>query len=346
MPESELAALPPLEERPLVTFVLFAYNQEKYIRKAIEGVFAQTYEQLEIILSDDCSTDRTFEIMEEMAAGYQGPHRVRSIKNDTNLGVARHVIKRGREARGEIVVVAAGDDISIPMRTAKLILPMLRSPQVFATDSLVDIVDEVGNIVSLNAMRPLHLKAPRLFLIGAEGHGEPLQGCAAAYRKEVFDLPLPSLEMSFAEDLLLSFYIRICGHKTVRVNQSLLKYRRHANALANRKPGPVRVEDEESESVKSATQMKQMLCTFEFIAEAVGRKEMFDQTSLQREMRSIEIITSWKNMGILKRLNLLVTEIVGWRSLLAKWMVFRLLGTYPRYQPKVFLSQFQGRHTS
>ena len=62
---------PSIEERPLVTFALFAYNQERYIREAVEGAFAQTYEPLEIILSDDCSTDRTFEIMQEMVANYR-----------------------------------------------------------------------------------------------------------------------------------------------------------------------------------------------------------------------------------------------------------------------------------
>jgi glycosyltransferase involved in cell wall biosynthesis len=55
-------------DRSLVTFALFAYNQEKYIREAVEGALAQTYEPLEIILSDDCSSDRTFETMREMAA--------------------------------------------------------------------------------------------------------------------------------------------------------------------------------------------------------------------------------------------------------------------------------------
>jgi len=48
-------------DRPLVTFALVAYNQEQYIREAVEGAFAQTYEPLEIILSDDCSSDRTVE---------------------------------------------------------------------------------------------------------------------------------------------------------------------------------------------------------------------------------------------------------------------------------------------
>ena len=68
-------------DRPLVTFALFAYNQEKYIREAIEGAFAQTYEPLEIILSDDCSVDRTFEIMTEMVVNYRGKHCIKLNKN-------------------------------------------------------------------------------------------------------------------------------------------------------------------------------------------------------------------------------------------------------------------------
>ena len=62
--------------RPLITFALMAYNQEQLIEEAVAGALAQTYSPLEIILSDDCSTDRTFEIMEEMADEYKGPHSV------------------------------------------------------------------------------------------------------------------------------------------------------------------------------------------------------------------------------------------------------------------------------
>ena len=72
-------------DQPMVTFALFAYNQEKYIREAVKGAFSQTYEPLEIILSDDCSSDRTFEIMQEMAKAYQGPHRVVARTNRKNL---------------------------------------------------------------------------------------------------------------------------------------------------------------------------------------------------------------------------------------------------------------------
>ena len=69
------------DEQLFVTFVLFAYNQEKYIREAVEGALSQTYGAMEIILSDDRSTDRTFEIMEEVVAEYTGIHEVILRKN-------------------------------------------------------------------------------------------------------------------------------------------------------------------------------------------------------------------------------------------------------------------------
>jgi glycosyltransferase involved in cell wall biosynthesis len=106
------------EDRTLVTFGLFAYNQEKYIREAVEGAFSQTYSPLEIILSDDCSSDRTVEIMEEMAREYRGPHQVVVRRGTSNLGVARHFDELIRNAKGWLFLAAAGDDISHAHRTS------------------------------------------------------------------------------------------------------------------------------------------------------------------------------------------------------------------------------------
>ena len=108
-------------ERPLVTFALFAYNQEQYMREAIEGAFAQTYQPLEIILSDDCSTDQTFQIMQEMAAAYEGPHRVRTRRSSTNQGFAAHLNAVIAKSNGQIISLAAGDDIALQDRTLSLV---------------------------------------------------------------------------------------------------------------------------------------------------------------------------------------------------------------------------------
>lgn len=114
-------------EQPLVTFALFAYNQKMFIREAIEGALAQSYSPLEIILSDDCSTDGTFDLIRDIVATYSGPHSIRLNRNPANLGIAGHLNFLMSLVKSDFVVVAAGDDISLPDRTVKLVSAWLNS---------------------------------------------------------------------------------------------------------------------------------------------------------------------------------------------------------------------------
>lgn len=142
MPESEGVG-----ERPLVTFALFAYNQEKYIREAVTGALAQTYEPLEIILSDDCSTDRTFKIIQEMAEAYRGPHRVTVKSAEINRGLAGHVNAVLANSQGEIVVVAAGDDISSEDRVSETTRLFATHPEATAVLLSADVIDSDSRII-------------------------------------------------------------------------------------------------------------------------------------------------------------------------------------------------------
>jgi len=114
-------ALPPIEERPLVTFALFAYNQEELIADAMKAALMQDYSPLEIIVSDDCSTDDTWGVILSLADDYHGPHTLKIIRNTANLGIGPHVSKVGNEANGKLIVVAAGDDISTSNRVSVLV---------------------------------------------------------------------------------------------------------------------------------------------------------------------------------------------------------------------------------
>jgi len=111
----------PRTKGPMVTFALFAYNQERFIHEAIQGAFAQTYQPLEIILSDDFSPDSTFQIMQEEAEKYAGPHTIRLNRNPHNLGLVSHINRLFELAAGDIIIVAAGDDISYPFRTERIV---------------------------------------------------------------------------------------------------------------------------------------------------------------------------------------------------------------------------------
>ena len=107
------------DHKPLITFTVTSYNQRDYIREAVQGAFDQTYSPLEIIMSDDCSQDNSYQIMEEMANSYRGPHKIVLNRNEKNLGIAAHTSRIVNLAEGEIIVFADGDDISMPERTQK-----------------------------------------------------------------------------------------------------------------------------------------------------------------------------------------------------------------------------------
>jgi glycosyltransferase involved in cell wall biosynthesis len=103
-----------------ITVLLLACNQAATARAAAESVLAQSGPPLEIVLSDDASNDDTFEVLAGAAASYRGRHRVRARRNPTNLGIGAHYNRLLEETEGELLVTAAGDDLSLPHRVARL----------------------------------------------------------------------------------------------------------------------------------------------------------------------------------------------------------------------------------
>lgn len=109
-----------MKTKPLITFYVIACNQEHLVGEAVAGALAQTYSPLEVLLSDDCSDDSTFEVMCKLAKKYQGPHIVTLRRNELRLGVGAHINRIIKAAKGEWIVASAGDDVSLPERTEAL----------------------------------------------------------------------------------------------------------------------------------------------------------------------------------------------------------------------------------
>lgn len=196
--------------KPLVTFALFAYNQEKYIRNAVQGAFAQTYSPLEIILSDDCSTDRTFKIMQKMADEYNGPHKIILNRNDKNLNIGGHVNKIGKLVTGEIVVMAAGDDISVPERTDKVVSFFQDCPEAFAVFSNISCIDNDGQLAKNQILLPRKIKKISMSRMIRNGGGVG-PGAAYAYRAKCFFYPWEFPEFYNIEDRLLPLRASLLG---------------------------------------------------------------------------------------------------------------------------------------
>ncbi|RBI83310.1 hypothetical protein DRV85_15975 [Rhodosalinus halophilus] len=218
-------------DRPLVTFALFAYNQEQYIREAIEGAFAQTYEPLEIILSDDCSTDRTFEIMQEMAAAYEGPHEVRVRRNRQNLGLAAHLNAVVEIAGGEILVLAAGDDISLPDRTEASFECLRRNPAVTAVLLSANVINEAGRTVGERLSGKSKVGGGLQTLSDLLAWRHTTFGATRAVRRDVLTRFGPLNATCPTEDTPLLLRSLLCGPNALSHHKAVL-YRRHENNLS------------------------------------------------------------------------------------------------------------------
>ena len=83
-----------------VTIVTPTWNSERYILDTIKSVQAQTYSYWEMIIVDDCSTDRTIEIIQKVA---DEDGRIRLLRQDKNMGAARARTRAMQEGTGRYV---------------------------------------------------------------------------------------------------------------------------------------------------------------------------------------------------------------------------------------------------
>lgn len=96
-----------MRNMPKVSVIIPAYNQEKYIRECVQSMLSQDYEDLEVIVVDDGSTDATPEILREFGK------RIRYIRQE-NKGPAGALNKGMRVAQGELVAWLGADDMYLP----------------------------------------------------------------------------------------------------------------------------------------------------------------------------------------------------------------------------------------
>lgn len=313
--EDQEFTLPPLEERPLVTFALFAYNQERYIREAVEGAFAQTYEPLEIILSDDCSTDRTYEIIEELAAKYEGPHKLIVRRSTKNRGLGLHIYDVTNLATGSIIVVAAGDDISLPMRSQTLVALMETEGTQFAA-SCYNKMNDDGTIIEQNVRDDYAghyvwqlINADPSFFAG---------GATAAYRlnfvRKALDSAIDVLNSGtfYYEDILFAAYaVAIDTKPSFYENSALVNYRINNSSLTNFRRIDKTLADEmallERERFRSLTRLAVIKAILEISTHYPNLAQLLNERLIFSEKRLSELELDASDENFRTRLRTMTT---------------------------------------
>lgn len=225
-----------MKNRPLASLYIAFYNQENFVQDAVEGALSQDYENLEIILSDDCSSDNTYEEIQRLVKDYKGPHQIIVNRNEKNLGISEHVNKMTRQlCNGVYLLAAGGDDVSEPTRVSESVDFLESHPEVVSLTfqslqvdvNLKPISDNLSNASENNTISIYTLDDYcnfNDFLIHS--------GDSRAFRRALID-SFPPLEKGIEEDLEMfvrSFQIGQVAH----IRKPLVKRRVHGNNVSKK----------------------------------------------------------------------------------------------------------------
>lgn len=126
----------------LVSVCIPVYNGEKFIKEAVETALNQKYDNLEVIVVDNCSTDSTVEIVKSV----NNP-KLRLVVNDSNLGMVGNWNKCIKEAKGDYINLLCADDRLKEDCVAKKAAILDEHPNVVLVSSDTDIISETGEVM-------------------------------------------------------------------------------------------------------------------------------------------------------------------------------------------------------
>ena len=329
-------------DKPTVTFYVMAYNQARFVREAVEGALAQTYTPTEIVLSDDCSTDETFAIIQDAVKGYSGPHTIVLNRNERNLGVSEHVNRIMELATGELIVASDGDDVSHPSRTERCVEAWLLHGKPAALSSSLSCIDETGKpSQSRNGPEwfaqffPTENEGRTECLVRFSMQGSPrLVSCSGAWTKKMHDAFGPLAPGIWYEDDLITLRAWLFD-RIAFIPDPLVNYREHGDNIFNLAPKPLvtlsdRRQAEDANRTQARRRRETILSYLPDLDRAVRRGWITQPIceQLKREFTKqcafYWIIEEWWNLAWRMRFWLFLL-LVAYRRIEWRWCGARLL---------------------
>jgi glycosyltransferase involved in cell wall biosynthesis len=219
-------------ENPLVSVIIPNYNHEKYLKKRIDSILHQSYQNFEIIILDDCSSDGSKKIIEE----YRWNDRVTHIVfNEVNSGSTFKQWQMGFDlADGEWIWIAESDDSCEPTLLAELISAVASEEEINLSFCQSIAINSENQILYTTISKKLAEIVDgkdfvKKFMLSANA----IQNASMAiFRKKcISNIPLDYINMRFCGDWL--FWVNVCIQGKVFISGKYLNYYlRHDNNVA------------------------------------------------------------------------------------------------------------------
>jgi GT2 family glycosyltransferase len=222
---------------PRVTVLLAAFNGGAYLLEAVRSVLAQTYEDFELLIVDDASTDGAVEALPRDS-------RIRVVRNAQNMGQIPSLNRGLREARGTYVARLDHDDVCLPDRLELQVGVLDEHPEIVLTATWADVIDADDRLWT--RVRPridsfsdfaVQVVTGRVFLVHP----------TLMFRREsILDLQGFDEGLNASEDQDLYRRLVLAREQAYVVPKTLLRYRRHDQQMTIAKSAAVWESDERS----------------------------------------------------------------------------------------------------
>ena len=210
----------------MISIALAAYNGSKYIREQLDSILNQTYQDFELIISDDCSTDDTWQILEEYASK---DNRIRIFENETNLGFKNNFEKAISLCNGEYIALSDQDDIWC-QNHLELLLNKIGDKMIACGDALLVNADGISMGFTLSWQEAFDYvpdddlqKAYSIMYFRS-----PLQGASMLIKKEFLEIALPIPEQMEYHDAWFTYLG--CFYGGINFFREIISYYRRHNA--------------------------------------------------------------------------------------------------------------------
>lgn len=315
---------------PRISIGLLSYNQEDYIEESLNSILNQDYPYLDIVISDDQSSDNTFKIIQNILSRYNGPHQIILSQNKKNLGIGGNRSAVINLAKTDLIISADGDDISTPDRASCLVNAWLENncePLLVTSDAYDMSID--GEVITTKVCSDIQKYKSIEDLLK---NNVVFWGAANMYHKKIHEIFGHLNESVGAEDRAMLFRTLLIG-SAYAVHKTLVYHRRGGagaskpqNAYEKRK----RLIKDAPKTIADIEQMIQDASKFQ--QESIVKKHFFK--TLAEAKLTLHLS---KNLGFIdKVLHLIKVRDV---SLGKKLRIFSYIQAAPLMQPLYLLKK-------
>ena len=212
-------------KKPLVSVCIPTYNAEKTVVSTVQSILNQTYQNLEIIIVDNASTDNTLALLQN----FNDP-RIKIYKNNKNIGAEKNWSRCIELASGEYIAIFHADDLYMPDMVEKQVQVFQDNPSIGAVFTMANRINDRGEVMGEHKL-PVKLKGRKTYYFleifcSLLKNGNFLMCPGAMVRSGIYKELAPFDDELFGTSADLDMWLRILErHPIAILNEKLMCYR-------------------------------------------------------------------------------------------------------------------------